>query len=210
MGALSGWMRTGPPDPAVSRLLECDRTTGSAGERREPKDALEWDGSGSRSLVPCRYFYIQPCFFVDLLLGALPDSVRWSLGGSARLLRYRLPRRLPYPWQFSASKKVKNRSHGDPKALWGLRGWRGKEGGSEEGGRGRVFSLRGSGSDIWLQGSVFCGSFSCNFLLGHTGSVGGSGLSLDATFGSEFHALRGVVVPTAGWLRVYEYLGMEF
>ncbi len=36
--------------------------------------------------------------------------------------------------------------------------------------------------------------------------MGGSGLSLDA----EFHALRGVVAPTAGWLRVDEYLGMEF
>ncbi len=40
--------------------------------------------------------------------------------------------------------------------------------------------------------------------------MGGSGLSLDATFGSEFHALGGVVASTAGWLRVYKYLGMEF
>jgi hypothetical protein len=31
-------------------------------------------------------------------------------------------------------------------------------------------------------------------------------VSLDA----EFHALRGVVAPTAGWFRVYEYLGTEF
>ncbi len=36
---------------------------------------------------------------------------------------------------------MKNRSHGDPKALWGLTGWMGKEGGGDEGGGG--FSLFG-------------------------------------------------------------------
>jgi len=38
---------------------------------------------------------------------------------------------------------VKNRSHGDPKALWGLRGWRGKEAGGDDWGGGGGFSLLG-------------------------------------------------------------------